>query len=693
MQARMRSPPPSFPQGVDCLSPRHVRRLSVAAPAAPAPAPSVGQPSLTAAPAPHRASTGHLSPPVGLFAAASQHGSLLPNTSPPPMHRSLQPPPRTQGIQRLASSALPLGVVAPGSPQMPPPQALPPQAPLSQAAPLAAPQASPQAPPQALPQALPQASPQAQFAPSAPEAAPQAASQVPAQAQVVFPFAAQRQGCAAVRAGTPGAAPASGWASPLRPAPSTARCWPSVASTGSWMAQGIDRAKSATSLSHTLPNSQPGMAPVTRIQRLSSTAAAPCLTTPRVTAAPVSMEPAQTQPSTSAPGVTRMTSCAPSCLEMFKLSGLEVDVDVEVVGETPAALAAEPSEEVDAAKHDALAPELSEMDVVKATPTDSIAEESGVGTQVTQDMLNSEDPNSPRWPVVETVDVQTVPKQEATTAIMRMGDAAGRMRIAMEGRQSEVASDASPQELTFSWLGWSPSIGSAVFEALHRSFPGALPARAMLQRSRLALAAYGVDPRCTPIGQFNYADDASGEKGSLLELVNDEWCSPVTPFVGRTGYKAFSNHVPEGGNSILLFGPQISISPSGEVGQPCRGEAGYGAIVEAYRQCCEVSAVEDPDDMQQNWLRAQIAPRVPLIQSTPNPMAALAMHAYEVVRDRLTAIADAGFSGSSLVLLGGVQLNLPDGFEDHFMPLAFELREMGQAVSVDLLSKFDCQQV
>jgi hypothetical protein len=38
------------------------------------------------------------------------------------------------------------------------------------------------------------------------------------------------------------------------------------------------------------------------------------------------------------------------------------------------------------------------------------------------------------------------------------------------------------------------------------------------------------------------------------------------PFVGKSGFKAFSGHVPDDGNIFFLFGPHISVGVSGEIG-------------------------------------------------------------------------------------------------------------------------------
>ena len=68
------------------------------------------------------------------------------------------------------------------------------------------------------------------------------------------------------------------------------------------------------------------------------------------------------------------------------------------------------------------------------------------------------------------------------------------------------------------------------------------------------------------------------------------------PFVGKTGFGAFSGHVPDNGNVILLFGPHIGISKDGQLGkylrngQSCKSTA-CGTVIGAYRSCKKAKIV------------------------------------------------------------------------------------------------------
>ena len=39
------------------------------------------------------------------------------------------------------------------------------------------------------------------------------------------------------------------------------------------------------------------------------------------------------------------------------------------------------------------------------------------------------------------------------------------------------------------------------------------------------------------------------------------------PFVGKTGWNAFTSHVPTDGNIVVLFAPHVGIDKNGNVGE------------------------------------------------------------------------------------------------------------------------------
>merc|ERR1711939_122489 len=102
------------------------------------------------------------------------------------------------------------------------------------------------------------------------------------------------------------------------------------------------------------------------------------------------------------------------------------------------------------------------------------------------------------------------------------------------------------------------------------------------------------------------------------------------PFVGKTGFKAFSQHAPDGGNIFLMYGPHISVDKDGRIGQYTRQRP---VFIDAYNQCCAGRLEDNSDDeqdMQQSWLRERLAAVRSDIQQANEPMASLAVHMFEI---------------------------------------------------------------
>merc|ERR1712217_87661 len=173
--------------------------------------------------------------------------------------------------------------------------------------------------------------------------------------------------------------------------------------------------------------------------------------------------------------------------------------------------------------------------------------------------------------------------------------------------------------------------------------------------------------------------------GSSLDLNFPVGGIGGAPYVGKTGFFAFSHHVPENGNVLVLFGPHVGITDTGEVGKCLRyGQASEstacGACIAAYKQCVEGGMMPDMSlDMQQSWLREQVAPHVNRITAAENPMAELAKVAYEAVLEKMTAIANTDFGSGYLALVGGIQLNMPMGHPDYFLPCHFTIQRTDSA--------------
>merc|ERR1719476_1333292 len=88
---------------------------------------------------------------------------------------------------------------------------------------------------------------------------------------------------------------------------------------------------------------------------------------------------------------------------------------------------------------------------------------------------------------------------------------------------------------------------------------------------------YGFTKNNTLYGQSIGADEANHVTGELADQMRHTWGHVFNlggiggiPFVGKTGFTAFSHHVPDDGNLFVVYAPNIGISPNGEIGKLLR---------------------------------------------------------------------------------------------------------------------------
>lgn len=205
---------------------------------------------------------------------------------------------------------------------------------------------------------------------------------------------------------------------------------------------------------------------------------------------------------------------------------------------------------------------------------------------------------------------------------------------------------------------------------------------------------YAMRQENTTVGCSLCSDDVSQRPGGLWQETLKKWGKvfPLgglggAPFIGKTGFEGFLAGVPEGSDAMVLFGPHVGMLPTGQMGKYLfRGKKepvlACKACVTAYEQCLakpeNEDVVSDPLDLQQAWLRAQLAPHAREVAKAKVPMAALAYQCYDLVAQKLFSIADFHIGARRLVLLGGIQISMPEGCEDHFLPIDFEVLQEGQ---------------
>lgn len=180
------------------------------------------------------------------------------------------------------------------------------------------------------------------------------------------------------------------------------------------------------------------------------------------------------------------------------------------------------------------------------------------------------------------------------------------------------------------------------------------------------------------------------------------------PFGGVTSFGAMAHHIPDGGNCLVVFGPHVGVDQYGSVGTVNRrgrakGGACCGSAAAALgkiRKGAMVPAGEakpppptDSLDAQQAYVDAQLAPYGERLLNADDRNVELPYTLYEAQKKMMGSIVAKGASAiegdGKIALLGGIQINTPDGVSDYFVPLSFELRDKSGAIVKDFMAKAD----
>eukprot|EP00413_Alexandrium_margalefii_P035407 CAMPEP_0204588764 /NCGR_PEP_ID=MMETSP0661-20131031/48803_1 /ASSEMBLY_ACC=CAM_ASM_000606 /TAXON_ID=109239 /ORGANISM="Alexandrium margalefi, Strain AMGDE01CS-322" /LENGTH=301 /DNA_ID=CAMNT_0051598603 /DNA_START=67 /DNA_END=972 /DNA_ORIENTATION=+ len=219
------------------------------------------------------------------------------------------------------------------------------------------------------------------------------------------------------------------------------------------------------------------------------------------------------------------------------------------------------------------------------------------------------------------------------------------------------------------------------------AFPGAMKGSAVMSKLMSTVKPYGLKKSNTIYGQSICSDEINSDPGHLSTLLTKYYgrTFPLggiggAPYAGKTGFMAFSHHVPDNGHVLIIFGPHIGFSPDGEAGKFLRtGQAALstscGAVIAANSQLSSgANMPADPSDMEQSWLRAKLKSVVPEVAASKQPMVDLVMAAYKEVEKEMMTIITTDYGPGHLVLLGGIQINMPYPSPGYFYPLHFSIR-------------------
>ena len=177
------------------------------------------------------------------------------------------------------------------------------------------------------------------------------------------------------------------------------------------------------------------------------------------------------------------------------------------------------------------------------------------------------------------------------------------------------------------------------------------------------------------------------------------------PFGGVTSFGAMAHHIPDGGSCLVVFGPHVGVDSYGSVGTVNRrGRAKGGS-------CCGSAAAAlgkirkgqmvpvegepkippstDSMDAQQAYVEAALAPYAQRLMAADDRNVELPFALYDAQKKMMDSIVSKGASAMEgngyIALMGGIQINTPEGISDYFLPLSFELRNNQGKVVKNLL--------
>eukprot|EP01062_Namystynia_karyoxenos_P022710 TRINITY_DN18727_c0_g1_i1.p1 TRINITY_DN18727_c0_g1~~TRINITY_DN18727_c0_g1_i1.p1 ORF type:complete len:1014 (+),score=254.31 TRINITY_DN18727_c0_g1_i1:70-3111(+) len=225
-------------------------------------------------------------------------------------------------------------------------------------------------------------------------------------------------------------------------------------------------------------------------------------------------------------------------------------------------------------------------------------------------------------------------------------------------------------------------------ELLHclRHFPNAVKGKHVDQQVFRCLSERGFSVENTLLAHSSCPDEVNYDsEGDLVNVMHRRWGEKFTlgglagmSFCGETGWGAFSAHVPtKDGRILILFGPHTGIGSNGEVGKLRREGQDHDST--CCGAACAALACEKPAaeiltyDMQQSLLTSLMLPHREKIKADACPDRALVYANFEVVSDYLRRIIRRPEERCvEIAVVGGIMVNLPEPFDDRFVPLVFE---------------------
>ena len=239
------------------------------------------------------------------------------------------------------------------------------------------------------------------------------------------------------------------------------------------------------------------------------------------------------------------------------------------------------------------------------------------------------------------------------------------------------------------------------------TFPNLISAHTLARCLKDVLAPHGFSADNTLLGTSFCCDEVCRDlEDELKEIFGQNFhIGGIAgfPFGGNAAFGAMAHHIPNGGNLVICYGPHVGIDFDGVVGKVNRrGHHGSGA-------CCNTSigslayvkavsegkleirspAFSDPTDAQQVFVDEMLLEHTDRLLQAKDEMVELPHAVFDCQEKLLKRIMDKCCpkdvpKGTKIALLGGIQVNTPEGTAEYFMPKKFHLLNSDGVVEKDL---------
>lgn len=269
-----------------------------------------------------------------------------------------------------------------------------------------------------------------------------------------------------------------------------------------------------------------------------------------------------------------------------------------------------------------------------------------------------------------------------------------------DGLDKKVVSQSTSASFSIFGLNIEVKSGNAeylkVVSSVKATYPGAIDNASLAKKVFPALQKYGYNINNTLLATSLCCDEVNRElEKEFRKLYGDNFSMGGLagfPFCGKTSFGAMAHHIPEDGSCLIIYGPHVGIDSEGNVGKVNRrGRPGSGACcgsataAAGYVKSVKSGAIKkydvptDTDDAQQVWVSNLLLPHVDRLLSATNEAAELPLCLYKsqdgLMNNIVSSMCGEVAGMGKIALLGGIQINTPDGVPDFFLPLRFEVKD------------------